>query len=430
MSQSTPLELVYQIIDIVAKERSLPALNTCSLVSRAWCHYTRPYVFQHITISNPNSSCKHWTRRLKSAPHLIPLITSVALVDKGKHSEHPSWSVDAARESAQTLTHVRSLSIRDFDDASGDFVGHHCAFISNLRSLQSLSLHRVELETAEQLFPFLSIIPSTISSLSLRNIGSHIPYDEYWEVQPISDAGAIPLCLPSSGYPWRLRNLTLSSTEVRQDVFSWLLSPAFDLSCLHSLALVAGFQDDTRLHVDQSISALMDQFMTTVAPTLRNLTLAIRGEGTSDNLHIDYIKFTSVLSELTSLGKLILVSEHRRGLNPWHALSLCNQLLPRLHQPTLKELVLVIDLDLRSTADIQSFGTLPEWASLDINLESSTFRDVLIVVEVSNNVSANNYNEEVEVWVRRALPRVHSRRILQVQAKEARIILRQRLAAS
>ncbi|EEB89888.1 hypothetical protein MPER_11968 [Moniliophthora perniciosa FA553] len=164
--------------------------------------------------------------------------------------------------------------------------------------------------------------------------------------------------------------------------------------------LVAGFQDDTRLYVDRSISALMDQFMTTVAPTLHNLTLAIRGEGTSDNLHIAYIKSTSVLSELTSLEKLTLVSEQRGGLTPRHALSLCNELLRRLYKPTLKELVLVIDLDLRSIADIESFGTLPEWASLDRNLESSTFRDVLIVVEISNNVSANSYNEETEAWAK------------------------------
>ncbi|KAK7039195.1 hypothetical protein VNI00_010100 [Paramarasmius palmivorus] len=414
---SPPLELVYQIIDIVAKDSSISILNNCSLVSRAWCQYTRPHIFRCITISRSDTGCKNWVRRLKEAPHLIPLITQVLLVDNSKQGQS-AWSVGPAQEVAQMLAHVHTLSIRDFDDSAGDFVDHHRAFISNLPKIQALNLYHIQLESAEQLFPFLSIMPASISYLSLRNVGCHLPYD-YWEIQPICDAGSISDHLPSSGDPWRLRSLTLSSTELRKDVFSWLLSPAFHLSGLESLSLVAGFQDDARVHLDRNITALMDHFVATIGSSLCNLTLGVRGEGLCDNLHIAYFTSTSVLPQLASLETLTLVSEHRRGLNARRALTLANKLLPSLHASRLKEIALVIDFDVRSASDIQAFSALP-WHILDKNIAAFTLQKVLVIVEINNSIATTNYNEEVVAIVEDAMPCAHCQHILNVDAREVR----------
>ncbi|KAG7098846.1 hypothetical protein E1B28_000749 [Marasmius oreades] len=410
---SLPPELVSYTFNFIPKV-DFYTLQSCSLVSRTWCYQAQRVLFQQITIANSQDSGKKWIERLRISPHLAKFIMHVTL-SSNSSTRHRAWDTDLGAELARTLTHIRGVSIKSLHHEWQD--GHN-VFLGQLAGLHTFQIRDVTFPNPLNLFDCLSKLSGKLSSLSLQRVGAQPWTASYGAI--CTDSGVV---LSNGVNPSnRLRHLVLSSAELRIDVLSWLLG-AFDLSLLHSLVLAAAFfHADYRDNANPTTVALLEELLKVMGPSLKSLTLGVHRERPGDNLHIPILTSSPMLKYLESLEKLVLVSECAGVLRPVVGLPLANKVLSLLSRTSLRELVIVLDLSVPDTSNIAHLHLLPDWTTLDEQLSlppSNSLQRLFIVVDFNTMLVRSNrsYKDSIENVIRKALPKLFERGILDIHVE-------------
>ncbi|EEB96763.1 hypothetical protein MPER_04048 [Moniliophthora perniciosa FA553] len=283
--QKLPSELISHILDWAAKRyRNGTTLRACALVSREWSPYAQRQLFRHITISTSRRSTEEWIQRLKTHSHLATFITNLTLCERTEE-EAEAWTAELAEELGRILSRVRSFTLRSFYSTSleeAEIERCHYRFFEHLggaEGVHTLHVGWVRFETAKLMFQYLSKIPGNIIKLSLQEVGADSFLSSDFE-----DAGPITPNSFQGASRWALRSLTLASSQLREDVLSWLLG-SVDLSGLQHLVLDC---DEIRYDlVGDVVSGLLEKLMVTIGPSLRHLVLGVApGEEDINDAHI------------------------------------------------------------------------------------------------------------------------------------------------
>ncbi|KAF9263401.1 hypothetical protein L218DRAFT_959423 [Marasmius fiardii PR-910] len=412
-AHSLPPELISYTFDFISKA-DYPTLQSCSLVSRAWCYQAQYLLFRAVTISNTRDDCEKWIERLRLSPHLAKFIFHVTL-SSNSSPRHLAWDTDLGAELARILTLTRSVLIKSLHHELQD--GHH-VFLGQLSGLQTLQIRDVTFHNPASLFNCLSKICGRLSSLSLQRVGGQPWTASYGAI--CTDSGVIALNGLNSST--RLRHLVLSSAEMRVDVLSWLLG-VFDFSLLRSLVLAAAFfHADYRDDTNPTTVSLMGELLKVAAPSLNSLTLSVHRERPGDNLHISLLTSSPMLEQLESLERLVLISECAGVLRPVIGLPIVNNVLSLLPHTTLRELVIALDFSVADTSGIDRLHSLPGWATLDGLLSHPSFTSlyrvfILVDFNTAMGTSIRFYTGIIEKVIRKVLPKTSERGVLDIHVE-------------
>ncbi|KAJ8077179.1 hypothetical protein PM082_001607 [Marasmius tenuissimus] len=414
---SIPPELICNTLEFVPRH-DLPTLRSCALVSWAWYHSSRRILFRHIALENSKESYGIWLERLKSSPRLTKFVTHITLL--GKPPGELTWDTTSAIELAQHLSHVRSVSVKSLHHQFHD--GHRILF-ENLLGLRTLYLRDVSFEGAAQLFENLGKVPGRLSSLSLQRVGGQVWPASFGAL--FSDSGYVS----SRANPdTTLHDLTLSSSEMRVDVLSWLLGGSFNLSRLRSLVLsAASFHSDHNDSTYSNITLLLEELFKAVGSSLRTLTIGVHRERPGDNSHLAHITSNSMLKHLHSLDRLVIVSECAGVLRPAIGLAHATKLIPHISPGSLREIVIALDLSILDFRDLPRVRSLPEWTTLDEHIHLATynsFRRLFIIVDYNAPGARATMEKTIESVIREALPKSNARNVLDIHVEHCHAPMR------
>ncbi|KAJ8073121.1 hypothetical protein PM082_019989 [Marasmius tenuissimus] len=377
-----------------------------------------------------HEDCKEQIRRFRSSPYLLPHITHIIL--EQQLSIKRPWELDDAKELGKLLSQVQNLSIKNWSSRStsradwiatingiATFLGHIGTETSNLNMI---SIRTMDCAAPQELFQILSKASGRPRELRLDLVGN---FDENVQLIASQDDDCLSLMPVQLGWP--LRSLTLNTTELRRDVFRWLLSKAVDLSRLEQLTLVryfAGVADDIPVAPD---------ILRAMGSSLRELKLACRFE-IPPMTH-----FHEVLGELTVLEKLVIGSDYygERSLGIRRGLSLCTEMIrPLRRHESLQEIVIGVDIRLGTSEDIGRLVTVPIDSSPDLEVldarlanpshfpKFNRFHFVAEMMWSALGRSNNPWNsttplcDNVRTHLREALPQLNAKGGLVVDAEE------------
>ncbi|KAK1223294.1 hypothetical protein PQX77_013832 [Marasmius sp. AFHP31] len=395
-----------------------------------------------------HEDCKEQIRRFRSSPHLLPHITSIILEQQS--SIKRPWELDDAKELGKLLSQVQNLSIKNWSSRSSSredwiatmngiitFLGHIGTETSNLNMI---SIRTMDCAVPQELFQILSKVSGRPRELRLDLVGD---FDENVQLIASQDDDCRSSVPAQPGWP--LRSLTLNTTELRPDVFRWLLSKAVDLSHLERLTLVryfAGVADDIPVAPD---------ILWAMGSSLRELRLACRFEIPPSEFSrfsileqlthhsISVTHFHEILEELPVLEKLVVGSDYygERSLGFRRGLSFCTEMIrPLQRHESLQEIIIAVDIRLGTSEDIDRLVTIPIDSSpdmevLDTRLANPSyfpkFKCFHFIAEMmwsalgrSNNPwkSTTPLCDIVRTHIREALPQLNGKGALVVNAEE------------
>ena len=132
------------------------------------------------------------------------------------------------------------------------------------------------------------------------------------------------------------------------------------------------------------------------------------------------------------MRQLIFISAHGLGLAPVDGINRTIDLLPGLKShPSLEEIILAVDIDPAAGQDVQFLSALPEWRTLDEELDIAvtsipTFRRLFVIVHIQffgppgSEGFQDTHPELIPDAVQRAMPRFFGRKMLAVQGENVR----------
>ncbi|KAK1233239.1 hypothetical protein PQX77_003611 [Marasmius sp. AFHP31] len=258
-------------------------------------------------------------------------------------------------------------------------------------------------------FQILSKVPGYPRELRLDFAGH---FDR--ELQSIASQDDNSVSLTPTTPGWPLRALTLNTTELCQDVFSWLLSKAVNLSQLQKLTLVRYYAGVTDAFVAPGV-------LRAIGSSLRKLKLACR-----------FDEFPNSLLE-TLISGCYHYGESSLGIRG--GLSICIEMIRTLQRhESLQEIVLVVDIRLLAEDFSKGADTftkrsvtaptdpLPDWELLDTRLANHSyfpnFNCLHFVAEITRSAlnrpnnpwtSATPLCRDLETRVHSVLPQLNAK---------------------
>ncbi|KAJ7210864.1 hypothetical protein GGX14DRAFT_450381 [Mycena pura] len=193
-----PFELADLIIGHIRDNRE--ALSSCSLVSRAWLHITRPYFFESVILSD--KTCARFLR-LKASPccTFIPHIKSLSISRPEEDQFSGTFSKLVPKFAGfPSLVCLKVFHVYWTDLAAASVA----AFIAAFHDITQLDIQHATFDTPHQLMALLTRLPR------LETVTVHTKFhsDRSWMPAPaLSDPPrslqVVRLCLDCIGYdPW------------------------------------------------------------------------------------------------------------------------------------------------------------------------------------------------------------------------------------
>ncbi|KAK7449798.1 hypothetical protein VKT23_013274 [Stygiomarasmius scandens] len=340
-------KLPFELILLILEDLSVPELQACALVCRAWRYPSQKHLFSTLRLLDIflggklqtfGARCIKWQDRLEESPHLATYlsrlhISSVMLREKS--------DLVLARNIAPKLSHLQSLHIWGGRLGEQEAVWYK-EFVAYLKpSIRSLWLFRSYTWDQE-----------ILSMPGITSLSVHHPGVCKWDT-------STPAAPPILG---NLKRLELSGFEDCSSLLDFFISPSFDFANLRHLELDFGWR--TSQPMSPPFVSFLDKMPTLMDTLVISLPPALRYDDEPDQFSFlpDLIT-RKPLSRFQHLQRVaITVSEASpRGL------AMGRELLHTLDIPELRELSIALSFhsETVSLEKIVALGESSEWKVLD-----------------------------------------------------------------
>lgn len=258
-----------------------PTLRNCCLVARSWCTEAQLILFSHLSIKGTKPTVAIWNDKFDENPHLLRMVKYLRLYGgSGVFSEPSQAQTDMCIQLVNRLNKVIHIEISEFTG----WQRYESLILKALQGPERPDVHSLKVTMLSlDLDDWIDLVHSMPKLRSLSSydlvVSTELPddvnlgFDSLFYIgtelvrldsQPEFDSGEQK---PAKA----LDKLALHGLYMQVPILMWLLSPAFDLSCLRELTLAWDGSDT----IQATFVSILDEFLAAAGLSVNHLAIRV-----------------------------------------------------------------------------------------------------------------------------------------------------------